>query len=128
LDYRTLVQPVLAKHCVRCHQPGGSGAKFDLAPEKSYQALANYGTPSLKTHVVTHHRQGRSAPGTGPSCESALLRLLRAGHYAVSLHADDWDRLVTWMDTYGQQFGSFSPAQEQQLIELRQNLAAVLAR
>jgi hypothetical protein len=31
------------------------------------------------------------------------------------------------MDTYGQQSGSFSPAQEQQLIQLRQNLAAVLA-
>jgi mono/diheme cytochrome c family protein len=127
LDYQALVQPVLAKHCVQCHQPGATDPKFDLTPAKSYQALANYGTPSLKTHVVTYHRQGRSAPGTGPSRESALLRLLRAGHHDVSLNADDWNRLVTWMDTYGQQLGSFSPAQEQQLIQLRQNLAAVLA-
>ena len=128
LNYQTLVQPVLDKHCVKCHQPGAVGAKFDLAPAKSYQSLANYGAPSLKTHVVTYHRQGRSSPGTGPSRESALLRHLRQGHNKVSLSSDDWNRLVTWMDTYGQQFGSFSPAQEQQLLELRQNMATVLAK
>jgi mono/diheme cytochrome c family protein len=128
LNYQTLVQPVLDKHCVQCHQPGAKGAKFDLTPAKSYQSLANHGAPSLKTHVVTYHRQGRSSPGTGPSRESALLRQLRQGHNKVLLSSDDWNRLITWMDTYGQQFGSFSPAQEQQLIELRQSMATVLAK
>ena len=37
-------------------------------------------------------------------------------------------RAVTWMDTYGQQLGSFRPEQEQQLRTPREELAALLAK
>jgi mono/diheme cytochrome c family protein len=125
LDYRLLVQPVLEKHCAACHRPGAEGAAFDVTADKSYAALTNYGTPSLKTHVVTYHRQGRSAPGAGAARDNPLVLLLRQGHYRVSLASDDWSRLVTWMDTYGQHLGSYSPAQEEQLREFRRKLAVV---
>lgn len=128
LNYQSLVQPVLQQHCVECHQPGTKGAQFDLTPAKSYEAMVNYGTPSLKTHVVTFHRQGRSAPGVGAARDNPLVHLLQRGHYEVALGTDDWSRLVTWMDTYGQQLGSFSPEQEQQLRTLRDELAAVLVK
>ena len=44
------------------------------------------------------------------------------------LSADDWDRLYTWMDTYGQRLGSFSPDQVQRLHQLKRQMEPMLAR
>jgi hypothetical protein len=127
LDYASLVQPVLDKHCVSCHQPGSEGETFDLTSESSFASLTNYGSPSLRTHIVTRHRQGRSTPGGCASQSSPLLRLIRDGHYGVELGTEDGCRLVTWMDTYGQQSGSFSDGQAEQLRRLRKNVSYLLA-
>ena len=55
-----------------------------------------------------------------------VLQLLRGGHHDVQLAPDDWSRLATWMDTLGQRSGSFSRAQEAELVELRQRLVGML--
>jgi hypothetical protein len=55
-----------------------------------------------------------------------LLQLLEQGHYDVTLDADARDRLITWMDTYAQRAGSFSPDQQRRLRELRKRLASML--
>ena len=43
LRFDTLVQPVLDKHCVSCHDPAAPGnpvtAKFDLSASKAWQSL-----------------------------------------------------------------------------------------
>lgn len=126
LDYQVLVQPVLQKHCVRCHRPGGKDPKFDLTAEKSYGALTGYGQPSLRNHVVARFRQGRSTPGGCVSAMSPLLKLVSKGHYDVQLNTDERDRLITWMDTYAQRSGSFSKQQEWQLREFRRKVSALL--
>jgi hypothetical protein len=36
------------------------------------------------------------------------------------------DRLVTWIDTYAQRSGSFSPEQEEELRELRRRMREIL--
>lgn len=126
LDFTTLVQPVLDKHCVECHKPDTDGSDFDLTPAKAFASLTNYGTPSLRTHVVTRHRQGRSTAGGCAAQRSPLLKTLRDGHYDVILAPNDMRRLVTWMDTYGQQQGSFSETQEQRLLRLRQTVSYLM--
>lgn len=130
LRYDRLVQPVLDKHCVSCHRSDSANkdaAKLDLThADKSYQTLLNYGKPSLQEHVWTRYREGRSAVGGGASQTSALLALLRKGHYGVKLDDDGFTRLVTWMDTYAQRLGSFSPEQERELQKFRQQVAAML--
>ncbi len=125
LDFGTLVQPVMEKRCIKCHKPGADGAEFDLTPEKSYDSLVNYGEPSLKTHVMTRYRQGFSTAGACAAKRNPLIKLIDAGHYDVKLAADDWNRLITWMDTYGQRRGSFSEDQENRLRDLRQKMAAM---
>ncbi len=57
---------------------------------------------------------------------SELLALLRKGHYDVKLDTDDWQRLITWMDTYGQRQGAFSRDQEEELRRLRHRVANLL--
>jgi hypothetical protein len=131
LRFDRLVQPVLDKHCVRCHGPNGAdeaAAKFDLTSSKAYENLISYGKPSLRDHVQKRYREGRSVVGAGAAQQSRLLALLLDGdgHYDVRLEADGFARLVTWMDTYGQRSGSFSTDQEERLRQLRRRVAGLL--
>ena len=162
LRYDRLVQPVLDKHCVRCHSAKGEPKavkKLDLTPARSYNALVNYaaapipkmfvwtrgpggapgrngqpyvGVPqtsslSLSAHVRRRYGESRSAVGACAAAQSPILVRLRKGHHDVKLAPGDFERLITWMDTYGQRQGHFSPAQERELEELRQRVAALLA-
>jgi hypothetical protein len=126
IDYDVLVEPIVQARCAGCHKPGAEGHEFDLTPEKSYDALVNFGEPSLKNHVTTRHRQGRSTPGGCASGTSPLVRLLEGGHYDVELSRDEWQRLFTWMDTYAQRRGAFSEDQHQRLEALRRRTASLL--
>ena len=120
LRFDTLVQPVLDKHCVSCHQPGGNekaAARLDLTPAAAYDSLTAYG--GLRQQVYGKYTAGRSIPGAVIAADSQLVKHLRAGHQNVKLEQDDWERLFTWLDTYAQRLGSFSPDQEQHLTELK---------
>ena len=126
LHFDSLVGPVLEQHCVRCHQPDADASIVDLTAPRAYDALVDYGQPSLRTHVSERYRQGRSVAGQGAAQTSPLAALLRNGHHDVQLDADAWSRLATWMDTYGQRRGSFSPEQEDLLRQLRDRVAGTL--
>jgi hypothetical protein len=123
LRYDRLVQPVLDKRCVECHRPGADDAKAaetDLTIEKSYDALLSYADKDLYNLAF---ERDRSLAGEMPARKSRLLALLRDGHEGVRLDADDLDRLATWMDTYAQRVGHFSDRQEEELRQLRHDLA-----
>jgi mono/diheme cytochrome c family protein len=126
LDFDQLVGPVLKQHCTACHRPDGEAAEFDLAGENAYLSLVDYGKPSLRDHVLARYNQGRSIANAGASQESPLIALLRDGHHQVELEPADWRRLFVWMDTYGQRSGSFGPEQEEDLRQLREQLAHLL--
>jgi hypothetical protein len=49
-----------------------------------------------------------------------------AGHHGVTLDRASLERFVTWMDTYAQRAGTFSPEQEQELERLRGAWAELL--
>lgn len=127
LRFDRLVQPVLDAHCVGCHRPGGKAAHLDLGAERAFAVLTTYGSPSLRDQVAAAYRLGRSVPGQGAAQNSALARLLRAGHQGVRLDGASWERLNTWMDMYAQRQGHFSEEQERELAALRQRWAQVLA-
>ena len=126
LDYATLVQPVLDRQCVSCHQAGTDGARFDLTAAHSYEAMVGFGFPSLKELVIQRYREQRSVVGKCEARMNPVLQLLRQGHYDVQLSSDDWARLITWMDTLGQRSGSYSRKQEEQLRRFREQLADLL--
>jgi hypothetical protein len=126
LDFQVLVQPVLEKHCVSCHRPRTAGAHFDLTPAQAYQSLVNFGNPSLSAHVRARYQEGRSLPGAGAANTNPLIPLLDKGHHQVRLGPQDWNRLISWMDCYGQRLGSFDQAQEEELHDLRRRMGALL--
>lgn len=125
LRFSELVQPVIDRHCVECHNPKHpdvQAAKYDLTPAKAYESLVAYGKPSLADQVWTGYRRGYSVERDGLADRSALLSLLSQpdGHYEVKLDKEDWERLITWMDAYAQRAGSFNEAQEEQLHRLKE--------
>ncbi|MCL4190280.1 MAG: hypothetical protein KJZ87_00940, partial [Thermoguttaceae bacterium] len=123
-----LVQPVLDKHCVGCHDPAAKEAALpDLTVKASYDSLSKYGKPSLTDHVLARYAEGRSVRGAGAAATNPLWRLLNADHHGVFLAADDRQRLATWMDTYGQRQGHFDQQQQERLKRLRESAASLLA-
>lgn len=95
----------------------------------AYPTLINYGGPKgVRQHVLDRWTERRSQRGAGASLATPLLELLDRGHYDVKLTGDDTDRLLTWLDTYGQIRGSFSPDQEKRLRQLRKSLEPLLNR
>jgi len=130
LDYAELVQPVLDKHCVSCHSPKGEDPKaaaFDLTPGKSYNALLGWAGEDIKKLAF---ERDRSFPGECVAANSKLLALLTEGegHEGVTLDPDNYDRLVTWMDTYAHRQGHFSEEQAEQLRAFREEMAEILEK
>jgi len=107
----------------------GAGVSIAGRAASPKSVLSPSGAPSgvsLQEHVMARYLEGRSIPGAGAAQQSPLVQLLKAGHYDVQLRRDAWERLFTWMDTYGQRQGHFSPEQERELRQLRQRMAALL--
>ncbi|HOA50726.1 MAG TPA: hypothetical protein PKI05_00630 [Thermogutta sp.] len=119
LSFPILVQPVLDRHCVRCHgenEPGG-GIVLSGVPQgrytKAYLALAPQVPYADWAGRPGDFRVVNSEPVTQPDFFGArgskLLSMLLEGHYDVHLDQDDLERLVTWMDCNALFYGTFNP-------------------
>jgi hypothetical protein len=115
-SYVRLVQPVLDRHCVSCHQErkaldltggieGGSGWT------RSYQNLAGkYGfyfhvsNGAINTGV---HGGSRTVPGGFGARSAPLLKYLDEGHYGVQLPPEDFHRITLWLDCNSEFFGAY---------------------
>ena len=128
LRFDRLVQPVLDQHCVSCHRPGApdpEGARLNLTAAAAYQSLMSFGGEDLKKAAF---ERDRSIAGTGTAATSKLWALLtkEGGHAKVTLPPESLDRLATWMDTYAQRAGHYSPQQEKELEAFRVRLAGLI--
>jgi hypothetical protein len=125
LRFDNLVQPVLNRNCMPCHDPlqnGTGAARLALNETKAYDALIRFGSPSLHDEIWARYHQGVSIEGRAPSALSSWLAHVGGPgtHEGVELNANDLERLITWLDTYGQRLGAFSEVQEKELIALRE--------
>ena len=128
LRFDRLVQPVLDRHCASCHRPGAkdpAGAAIDLTASRAYDTLIGYAGGQLRELAL---EKDQSIVGQCPASNSKLFRLVAGDqeHYGTRLAPEDVDRLVTWMDTYAHRLGSFSDPQEEQLRQLRRDIASLL--
>jgi len=122
LSYPLLVQPVLDKHCVRCHNREKPEGKVVLIGETqghytfSYNALAPLVSYSAWGGRGGDFRQVNSEPLSVPGFFGArgsrLMKMLLAGHEDVKLSPAEIERLATWMDANGLFYGTFDPADQ----------------
>jgi hypothetical protein len=122
-SYPRLVQPVLDRYCVRCHdgQTGNLKSELVLTGEiagdfsKSYESLREYARwyewgGSTIAPVVTR-------PGRAGADESPLLKLLEDTVHTehVRLPGEDLQRLYIWLDGNAPFYGTYE--KEQQLAQ-----------
>ncbi len=120
-SYPILVQPVLDKHCVRCHSgddakgPEGQDAiRLTGALEGQFTESYNTLAPRVafaewgKGASLADNSEPTTQPGFFGAVGSSLMHLLSSGHQEVELDGDDWERLITWMDNNGLFYGTFN--------------------
>jgi len=112
-SYRAEVQPVFDRHCLKCHDFGGRGAKkvvlagdLTRAFNVSYMELRRKGLVKVVGAGPTEVQMPRS----WGSHASRLVEVLRKGHNDVRLSAEDFDRLVTWIDINAPYYPSYASA------------------
>jgi hypothetical protein len=128
LGFEAVVQPVLDKHCVRCHD--GSGAKgraFSLRSGETVSAPTGYDRDHAPhaQHLVSEAfmnllkyvsyirvggYQGEKLPlspnATG-SRQSVLMKHLKKGHNNVELDLTEWRSLAAWIDCNAPYYGGW---------------------
>jgi len=128
LCFPRLVQPVLEKHCVRCHGKQANDPP-DLRPGnwqedrfcwyRSYRNLRpyafHYGAPrdDRRKNQYDRWQPARTVPGEFGARASKLLPLLDKGHYDVSLSPEELRRIIIWLDTNSDFFGAYEDIEAQ---------------
>lgn len=135
LYYPTDVQPILDRHCVHCHN-GSAATSTHEAPAAAPQTEAEVipAAPDLRGELTELFSRSYESlmqgqwintiqewngsdwamrhaetvpPYTYGAHRSRLVELLRDGHFGVQLEREEFIRLVTWIDTGGQYYGSY---------------------
>jgi len=119
ISFPRLVQPVLNKHCVPCHQKNKNKRAPDLTgsgPAKhgwsrSFTSLAKYaygcsGKPPGRTPV-------RTTPGKFGAQASKLYKMLKKGHNKLKLPPEDMRRIIVWLDCNSNFFGAYHDLDKQ---------------
>ena len=130
--YATEVQPVLDKHCVKCHNDTNKKASGILSfavgtpPDKwwdnpSYQSLNPFvRRPGTENDIAT------KSPMDFHVSTSELIQRLRRGHYGVQLDKEARDKLYTWIDLNAPYRGAWnSPKNEARRLELQKLYAGM---
>jgi hypothetical protein len=130
-SYPRLVQPVLDRHCVKCHaESAGKAPPLDAAPVQhgcstytaSYMSLApKFGFYDYGGRDFNDPRWYRTTPGEFGAHGSGLFKLLRKGHHDVTLPPEDLHRLAVWLDACSLFYGVYE--REGGLAQLRGELA-----
>ena len=115
-NYVRLVQPVLDRHCVECHQQkkaielaGTLGAangwtiSYANLAEK-YGFYFDVGNGTIKGGV---HGGSRSIAGSFGAKSSKLMDYLSEKHYDVRLSPEERRRITLWLDCNSEFFGSY---------------------
>ncbi|UCF14012.1 MAG: hypothetical protein JSW59_11425, partial [Phycisphaerales bacterium] len=115
-NYVRLVQPVLDRNCVSCHQEkkaldltsvveGGNGwtrSYNNLAPR--YGFYFNVSNGSINDGV---HGGSRTIAGEFGARASGLLKFMDEQHYGLKLSDEDFHRLTLWLDCNSEFYGSY---------------------
>ena len=118
LSYPLLVQPVLDRKCIVCHNAGKADGNVSLTGESegnftvSYNALVPR-VPYSAWENANNNCEPMTEPDYFGARGSKLMTDLLKGHEKVGLTADEIDRLVTWMDANALFYGTFDPADQE---------------
>jgi hypothetical protein len=113
IHYPTDVQPVLDRHCIRCHAGDEPEDDLDLSGQMTEHFSQSYESLVERDLIVTVN-EGSDWDGTEylppyslGSAVSPLVEHLRDGHQDVRLSREEMLKITTWIDANGQYYGSY---------------------
>jgi len=123
LSFPRLVQPILDKHCVKCHtEQRAKGKKSPVLSankgtnkrdgwSQSYASLSKYaygcaGKPPNRQPV-------RTTPGEFGAKASKLYQMLKRGHNKLKLPEEDMHKITVWLDLNSNFFGAYRDTDKQ---------------
>jgi hypothetical protein len=132
ISFPRLVQPVLERHCVECHDEQGdppdltrgNWRKDTFSWYRSYRNLQpfafHYGAPRDERRKNQYDRwqPARTVPGQFGARASRLLTLLDKGHYDVKLSPEELRSIILWLDANSDFFGAYEDVATQARGEL----------
>ena len=134
LTFPRLVQPVLDKHCVKCHSkekkaPDLSGKKIsELGWSESYWTLAPFawsladnggGACGRHSKLLPRgdgwqvNKRSYSLPGQLGARASKLYPMLLKGHKKLKLPAEDMRKITLWLDANSLFYGAYRNLEDQ---------------
>ncbi|MCX6907246.1 MAG: NPCBM/NEW2 domain-containing protein [Verrucomicrobia bacterium] len=106
-SYPRLVQPVLDRNCVKCHEEN----KAKKAPALTAEPIANKFYASynnlVKFGFTAYGDAYRTLNGKFGARASKLIEMLEKGHHDVKLSEEDFHRLTLWVDCCSMFYGVF---------------------
>ena len=98
-SYPRLVQPVLDKHCVACHEKE-SAKTFSLKaqPITKKKWFTSYQNLAPKYGFWKYGDGYRTTPGRFGAQVAPLYKILKKGHHDVKLSAEEMHRITLWLD------------------------------
>jgi len=118
-SYPILVQPVLDRHCVKCHSESKDPRAIDLSAKENEINGAGWYTSyhNLRNHAFffdnSVYTTPRTIPGQFGARASKLYQMLEKGHYDVKLPPEDMHRITLWLDSNSDFFGSYENLEAQ---------------
>lgn len=117
ITFPRLVQPVLDRHCVQCHEdkrgenrkvPGLRGDVFAKNGwSEAFATLRPFAWGRSGGNGVAQHERQYSLPGEEGARASRLFALLEKGHHEVKLPDEDRRRIALWLDANSNFYGAY---------------------
>lgn len=102
IDYGRDVQPILDRHCVKCHNAEKFAGELDLSGDRTPWFTVGYVSLMWKNYVSHSHNgangSGNVAPRKLGSSASPLLRTLDGSHHDARLSDAERTLVRTWID------------------------------
>ncbi len=101
-SYPRLVQPVLEKHCLGCHQKNPDKAPLlnrEVVVKGRQKWYASYFSLAPEYGFWKYGHRHRTIPGKFGTRASKLYTMLREGHHELELPQEDMHRIAVWLDS-----------------------------
>jgi Hydrazine synthase alpha subunit middle domain len=110
LDFPRDVQPILDKHCVRCHNPGDYKGRVDLTGDHSPLFCQSYWTIIQRGLIADGRNEhyGNRPPRTIGSSASPLMKKLDGTHHDVKVSALERDTIRLWIESSAPYAGTYA--------------------
>jgi hypothetical protein len=110
MDFPRDVQPILDRHCVKCHSPERYDGRVDLTGDKTSMYTMSYWTMQTRGLVADGRNLpfGNRPPRSDSTAASRLLKLIDGSHYEARLSPLEVKTVRLWIETSATYPGTYA--------------------